>query len=287
MNENEIEMLLALNTAKSITHAAEILFINQSSLSKRLRQLEKKLEATLFVRSKQGITFTPEGEEALQAAKEIKNRLETLKGQISRSKDHLSGTLNLGCSLDYSLFKLPDILSRFQHLYPEIKMNITTDYSRTVYRKLLEDEIDAGIIRGEFHGPFRKELIATENIYLICASKKNREELQRLPFIGRKSDYHFQDEMTRWLSENDLYQLHSHTIQVDNMATCVEMVKRGIGWALVPQIALSHFDGYKQQLYFQDQQPFTRSTYLMYKPHALQLAPVRAFREVLSAPEAE
>ena len=65
MEEKDFEVLRVLNDTRSITQAAEKLYMTQSALSRRLRTIEEELGAELVVRSRQGVRFTPAGEMAL------------------------------------------------------------------------------------------------------------------------------------------------------------------------------------------------------------------------------
>jgi len=283
MNSKDIEMLLAIQRTHSITHAAELLFINQSSLSKRLMKLEKRLNSKLVRRTNLGVQFTSAGEAAVQAAQQIRKLTNDLQDTLAIDDLAVSGTLKLGCSIDYAQYKLPALLVKFQALYPKVRLNITIDYSRVIYQKLLTgDEVDIGIIRGEFNGPLIKRPLATEPIDLICQSAADRQHILELPYIQRKTDRHFQDDMTDWLIENHLPVLSHQTLVVNNLTSCVEFVRHGLGWALVPAIALTNFDGYAEPLTLNNR-PFTRSTYAMAKSEALNLPPVAAFMDVLPA----
>ncbi|WP_054661139.1 LysR family transcriptional regulator [Secundilactobacillus kimchicus] len=188
MDDKDIEMLLAIQRTQSITHAAELLFINQSSLSKRLQQLERQLSTKLVIRTNQGIHFTSAGRSALKTAKQIKRLNNELKESLSVDDSEFSGTLNLGCSIDYAQYELPDLLVAFQTKYPQIQLNITIDYSRSILQKLLtDDSVNVGIIRGEFKGPLKKVPIVTEGINLICQTPEDSQRLSDLPYIQRKS----------------------------------------------------------------------------------------------------
>ena len=51
----DVELLLAVDRARSLSLAAKALGIDQSTVSRRLRQLEDQLDCALFVRSKSGV----------------------------------------------------------------------------------------------------------------------------------------------------------------------------------------------------------------------------------------
>jgi len=62
MNERDWELLRVLYEVKSITRAADRLFITQPALSIRLKNIESYFNTTLVIRNKKGIQFTSEGE---------------------------------------------------------------------------------------------------------------------------------------------------------------------------------------------------------------------------------
>ena len=72
-----------------------------------------------------------------------------------------------------------------------------------------------------------------------------------------------------------------HGIFVDNITTCVEMVTRGLGWAIVPEICLNGFSGDIRPLTFANGEPFVRSTYIMYTDTALSLPQAEAFINIV------
>ncbi len=71
MNILHLRYAIAVERTRSISKAAENLFMNQSNLSRAIRELEQSLGITLFKRSSKGMIPTPQGEEFLQHAKRI------------------------------------------------------------------------------------------------------------------------------------------------------------------------------------------------------------------------
>ena len=88
--------------------------------------------------------------------------------------------------------------------------------------------------------------------------------------------------ITRWLHEQSL-DSHANGFCVNSITTCAEMVKRGLGWALLPEIALSHFDGCIKPCFFENGEPFIRRTYILCQREAIELPQIRAFMEILKA----
>ena len=83
MEEKDFEVLRVLNETRSITQAAEKLYMTQSALSRRLRTIEEELGADLVVRSRQGVRFTPAGEMALVRSRSAARELEQMRRELA------------------------------------------------------------------------------------------------------------------------------------------------------------------------------------------------------------
>lgn len=75
----------------------------------------------------------------------------------------------------------------------------------------------------------------------------------------------------RWLRENNL-KAGAHRVQVDSVTACVEMVKRGIGWGLLPEIALDNFHGIVRPCTFENGEPYMRRTHIICQRDAIRFA---------------
>src|SRR5690625_748946 len=61
VNLRDWELLVTLYETENITHAANKLYLSQSTLSSRLKRLEEKFDIHIVLRHRRGISFTPEG----------------------------------------------------------------------------------------------------------------------------------------------------------------------------------------------------------------------------------
>src|SRR4051812_11222626 len=69
-----LEAFLKIHSTKTVIAASKELGITQTGVTQRIRALESMLSTTLFIRSRRGMTPTPEGEALLrycQAAKDL------------------------------------------------------------------------------------------------------------------------------------------------------------------------------------------------------------------------
>ncbi len=280
MDEKDFELLITLKDTKNITRAADKLYITQSSLSKRINAIEKELDTCILIRSRQGVHFTPEGEIVLKRVSEAACLLDVMRNELERKKGYICGTLNVGVSINYALYQLPEILATYHKKYPHVTTRISTDQSRNLYQQLVNGRIDAAIIRGEYNWKGEKLLLNRENVCTIRSRGDAERSLYALPFIGRKTDPLFEREISQWMREKHIHP-NDNGIFVDNISTCVEMVKRGLGWSIVPEICLKDFDGIIEPLIFENGEPFVRSTYIMYTNNVTELPQVKAFIDLL------
>ena len=87
-------------TTLSFSEASRQLFISQSAVSQAVKNLEKKLGHTLFVRSTKRVILTPEGELLLQHVKPALSML-------NEGEAVLSGEGNLTGQLRIAIFSSP------------------------------------------------------------------------------------------------------------------------------------------------------------------------------------
>lgn len=286
MDERDFELLSVLNKTRNITQAADVLYISQSSLSKRIQAIEQELGVSLMLRSRQGVHFTAAGEIVLKHTLEAAKQLSLMRKALEASQHYICGTLNAGISINYALFRLPDLLAAYRKKYPHVNTCITTDQSRKLYLELLEGSIDVAILRGEYEWRGEKFLLEREKICAIYNQQDQDKPLSEIPFIGRKTDAEFERSVAHWMHENNI-QPEKRGIYVDSIITCVEMVRRGLGWAIVPEICLKDFKGCIRPLFYENGEPFLRSTYLMYSEQSLALPQVAAFIDLIKHSQEE
>lgn len=77
-----------IEKTRSISKAAENLFMAQPNLSRAIKELEDSLGITIFNRTTKGITVTPDGEEFLEYAKKIISQVQQLEAMYKGGKQN-------------------------------------------------------------------------------------------------------------------------------------------------------------------------------------------------------
>ncbi len=282
MNEKDCELLLELYKIKNITKVSQKLFITQPAISKRIQKMEEELGCQLLLRSNKGVIFTPAGEAIMPSVASIlrASRLMREQAAAAAAENAVCGSLHFGVSTDYANYRLPPILKSYTERYPGVDAHVITGKSRNLIRMLRQEELPIAILRGEYAWDEGRRLISTEPVCLVCSNENRGRPLTDYPYIGRHTDPFFMQEIHRWKKSRGLSEMNTK-LWFDNILSCREMIRCGLGWAILPSICLDGFDGCREELYFEDGSPFVRRTYVLYREPYDQLPQVRAFLEML------
>lgn len=281
MDELDIQILLSLSETGSLTKTAASLFLAQPTLTKRLQNVEQELGSCLFLRSKNGISLTPMGEQAIKTLQSVSTELSDLRKFIQENQGYVGGSLTVASSLDYSRYSLPDVLVQYIREFPKVNLKVTTAHSSTNFETLMNGRCQAAIVRGEYKWSDERVKLSTEPICLIRSRENMDTPLANLHYISRYSDNNHMTQQTRWLIENNLNP--ESTLNVDTLSTVVKLTQQGIGWSIVPAICLDNFVGIREPLYFADGTPLMRSTYLLYRKRDYALPQLREFVRIVIA----
>jgi DNA-binding transcriptional LysR family regulator len=93
---NPYDAFIKIIETGSFTKAAEELGYTQSAISQMVHSLEKELSTTLILRSRKGITLTPDGEEFLPYIKNIGNSHRELIEKHNEMQGLQSGLIRIG-----------------------------------------------------------------------------------------------------------------------------------------------------------------------------------------------
>lgn len=280
MDEKDFELLEALDETRNITHAADKLYMTQSALSKRIKSMEQELGVEILLRSRQGIRFTPAGEKVLERSRAALRQMEQLRRELDAMQGEACGTLKAGVSVNFSYYKLPDVLTEYHKRYPRVRLDIATGHSRHLYQQMLDGELDIAVLRGEYPWDGTQFLLSQENICLVYAKEYQGKPLSEYLYIDHRTDSSLGAQMARWRYENGVTS-DAGSFVVDNITACLEMVKRGLGWSLMPEVALEGFDGCIEPCIFENGEPFVRRTYIFCQRDAVALPQVQLFMEML------
>lgn len=149
MNQNQYEYIRTVAEQRSLTRAAEKLFITPSALCKSIQKLEEELNTKLFYRDKKSYRLTYAGQRYLDWSNQILALEKQMHEEISDIVAKKRGILRLGVQLGNIPYAWKIICS-FHEAYPQILIQLTEDGSAVLTKKLKNQELD--FVISEYHG---------------------------------------------------------------------------------------------------------------------------------------
>lgn len=146
MNLVYLKYAVEVASAGSINKAAERLYVDQSNLSRSIKDLETSLGVTIFERSARGIRLTTDGEVFLDYAKKILTEVETVEHMFkegSSNKRRFSLSCPRASYVSKAFASFSQQLTDFDNLEVYYK---ETNGMRTL-RNVLQDDYRLGILR--------------------------------------------------------------------------------------------------------------------------------------------
>lgn len=276
MDQKDWQIIVNLYEEKNITRTAKKLYISQPSLTYRIKQIEEEFKTQIIHRANKGVIFTSEGEILVQYAKQMLGMLQSTKEKISNLEGEMRGTLRLGASSNFALYELPDLLEGFINRYPDIDIQLNTGWSSRVVDYLNTEEIHVGILRGEHIWKGTKEQLKHERLFVVSKNKVDLSELPNLNYIRFNTDIYLKNTFESWWRAT--FDVPPKiTMELDRIETCKELVKRGIGYSLMPEISLKEEDGLHTIELKVDDNPIIRDSWLVYREDLMDLNIVNAF----------
>lgn len=160
LNLQQLKYALEVASKGSMNEAAKKLFISQPSLSNAIKEIEKEIKITLFIRTNRGVTVTNEGAEFLGYARQVLqqfNMLEekyisekTVKQHFCISTQHYTFAANAFVELvkefgtseyEFTLreTKTYEIIEDVKNLRSELGIIYLSTYNESVLLKLLRE----------------------------------------------------------------------------------------------------------------------------------------------------
>ena len=243
-----LKTLVALRDTGSLVEAADSLFLTQSALSHQLKDLEDRLECTLFVRKTKPPRFTSAGRRLLNLADEILPMVKNAERDIARLAGGETGRLHL-CIECHSCFQwLIPSLNKYRADWPEVEMDLSGGFSFAPLPALSRGDLDLVItadpveLTGITYVPlFSYEAMLAVSKEHVLASREMvlPDDLEKEQLITYPVERDRLDIFTRFLDPLDIEPLSVRTAELTPMI--IQLVASGRGVTCLPNWALTEY----------------------------------------------
>ncbi len=249
MNTKQLQYVLTLAHEGSFSKAADVLNISQPSLSQYIKKIEKEIGLELFDRTRGDIRLTDAGRVYIEAGKQILDIEHQMENSFTDLASYKTGSLIIGAAPYRAASMMPVIASSFQKLHPGMHL---------IVREGTTAELVEGMEHGEYDLaltllPIDKRLFNYEKVVeeeLILAMPSTYTDLPTTDIPDRKhpavdesvlngksmvmlTDTQFMQKQLGNMVLDHKLMIHPAAI-VKSLEAQIEMVKAGVGMALMP-----------------------------------------------------
>lgn len=137
----QVEAFYWVGVLGSFAATAEKLHVAQSTVSKRIQEMEMLLGIELFDRETRSGRLTMKGSELLPLAEKIL-RFRSRFIEAAKNPEAISGTLRLGITELIAVTWLPDLIASIKAKYPLLALEPVVDLVVDLYKRLEERSVD-------------------------------------------------------------------------------------------------------------------------------------------------
>lgn len=230
-----------------ITRAAQVLGIPQSSLSRRLKSVEKTLGVQLFQPVGRGVTLTPAGRELFERTRHLVGALDDAVSVVRSNADPESGLVRFGFPLTLGPVSIPSLLADFHSSAPRIRLHLVQAHGEALAAQVREGLLDLAVMI-----PAPADLPATvlghQRIHLYVARTHRLADrdaidlgdLAEESFIASPPTYHLRHLLDSWCAEAGF--IPRVPFEITEFETLRAFVAHGLGIALLPEPEIPHPD---------------------------------------------
>jgi DNA-binding transcriptional LysR family regulator len=265
-----------------ITKAAVKLRRVQSSVTTRVKQLERRLDTPLFLREKRRLILSPEGKLLLRYADRLL-RLSSEAEAALRSGPP-QGTLQIGALESTAATRLPPILSRYHRAYPEVRIELLTGTTGALIAKIAAHEIEAAFVAEPFvRDRLESQPVFSEELVLIAPKSSPRiktpKDVGHTTVIAFPTGCSYRRRLEAWLGRASV--VPERVMEFTSYHAIVACVAAGAGIAIVPRSVIRSVLAKKDVVAYTLPSDIAKArTHLVWWPGHQSLA-LSAMREVL------
>jgi DNA-binding transcriptional LysR family regulator len=230
---------------KSLSIAAENLFISQSAVSHRVRTLEEQLGCSLFVRARgeKFVSLTLKGEEFIDIAtrwKALWDETKLWKLQESQLKLKLASIDSLNTCVFANLYK------DFVNSDNGTSLNVSSHWTKTVYDLIENHEADIGFAINslKYQNIIAKPLFKSRGV--VISSESSKYPIKIHPHSLKASDEILFSYIPEYYVWHNLWwgnDQNEHS-SVDTVSLLFSMFDLEVKWAIVPVWIARVFEKY-------------------------------------------
>lgn len=234
----------ALSETGHFGRAAERVHVSQPALSVQIAEVERDLGYPVVERRSSGAVLTRRGEVLLGRIRAVLDELRAIEREAKAGVGFFGGTLRLGIIPTIAPYLLPVLVPEIRKEHPELHLEVKETTTAQLVDALQSNELDAFVAAApiEESGVMAEHLF--EDRFFVASSTNDTDVLSSTIETGFPVERLLLLEEGHCLRDQalDVCGIRSGRRLVDygatSMTTLLQMVEHGMGFTLVPEIAV-------------------------------------------------
>lgn len=247
MNLAAFDAFIKVMETGSISMAAELLFITQPAVTKRIHTLENYFGVKLFESAGRGVQPTHAANSLLPKVKNWMNELNDIHHTLSHEQDQVRGTVKIGTSHHIGLHHLPDYLKQYTQRFSDVSLDVHFVDSEQAHEQVLAGNLELAFLtlppildsRLQYINIWDDPLVFVSAPFHPLASKKNLKLKNLIEYPSILPAAHtFTSQIT--LHEFEKEGLKPRVSMSNNPLETIRMlVSIGLGWSVLPKTLIN------------------------------------------------
>lgn len=153
MDLKDLNCFVSIAEAHGFRRAAEHLGIEQSALSRRIRNMEERLGTSLFERHRGGVRLTVAGQHFLDDVRIVLSQLDGALRAVKAAGRGGNGTLNVGVVASISSGYFNELLREYCSAHPAVRVRVFEGDHRTHIAAVVGRRLDLTVLTGLVQPP--------------------------------------------------------------------------------------------------------------------------------------
>ncbi|MFW2589396.1 LysR family transcriptional regulator [Sagittula sp. SSi028] len=240
MDTRQLETFLAVVQHGGFAAAARAVHLTPSAVSQQISALEAEMGAELFDRSRRPPALTTKGSEVLRAATAITRIARETKATVAGGE--VRGTLAFGTLRTGASSIVPRALADVKSGYPELDFRLRIGMSEELMSEVASGQLDGALVADHVAVPpsLRWTPVVSEPLVVVMppgVSGKTLEQLVRhVPYIRYRTRVPLARQIDTEIAR--LGVTPRQVVSVNTMTAVVGCVRAGLGFAIIPYVAL-------------------------------------------------
>jgi LysR family transcriptional activator of glutamate synthase operon len=240
MEIEDLRGLLALGEHEHVTEAAAALGTSQPNVSRLLARVETTLGARLFERDARGVHPNPLGDVALRAARDLVERYDRLRRDLTGLLDPDTGTVRLAFLDSMATSLVPRLLHAARTAAPHLRVELRQEPGHEIMPHLAAGIAELAIVSGRPAGPHGWLALQEQRLVVVVPAGHRFANRRRLSladlagedFVSIPPGFGFREHLDGLFAAARV--TPRIAFEIGDLATIEGLVGAGLGVAVVP-----------------------------------------------------